>query len=103
VRTQRTAFATYTTTLQREIAMYRRLARAFYDPSFLDLFLEPTDRFALRNAVTALLAGHAGQQRGAAGRRVHHRAWLFWQAYALHRQFGKRSVRGDGDPQLPSA
>ena len=36
---------------------YWRLSKGFYDPAFLDLFMQPRGRFGVRDALVAILAG----------------------------------------------
>ncbi|MEN9580229.1 MAG: hypothetical protein RJA70_3238 [Pseudomonadota bacterium] len=102
---QRRLFAQYEARLLSEINLYRRFVRGFYDPAFLDLFLNPTDTFSLRSAVTSLLAGHGD---GAAGLRhlgLHSRAGLFWLFHALHSRRRSLVAKVDlsGAPALPGS
>jgi flavin-dependent dehydrogenase len=51
-------FAGYERWVQRGVGTYRKFVRGFYQPQFVELLLQPSDRLGLRGAVTSLLAGH---------------------------------------------
>jgi flavin-dependent dehydrogenase len=51
-------FAGYERWVQRGVGTYRKFVRGFYQPEFVELLLQPSDRLGLRGAVTSLLAGH---------------------------------------------
>ena len=51
-------FAGYERWVKRGVGTYRKFVRGFYQPEFVELLLQPSDRLGLRGAVTSLLAGH---------------------------------------------
>jgi flavin-dependent dehydrogenase len=55
--TRRAAFADYEASQTHTIKTYFRLIRAFYKPSFLHMFMNPTLKLQLQPAVIMLLAG----------------------------------------------
>ena len=50
-------FAAYERTMRSALSEVSPFIRGFYDPSFLDRFMRPSDLFRVRAAVTSLLAG----------------------------------------------
>ena len=53
------AFAAYERRVRHHVRTYLRLVRRFYEPGFLDLFLQSDTRYGIREAVISLLAGMA--------------------------------------------
>jgi geranylgeranyl reductase family protein len=51
-------FMGYERWLRRGVGVYRKFVRGFYHPEFVEVLLQPSDRFGLRGAVTSLLAGY---------------------------------------------
>ena len=45
--------------MRHHVHTYLRLVRRFYEPGFLDLFLQSETRYGIREAVISLLAGMA--------------------------------------------
>jgi flavin-dependent dehydrogenase len=52
------AFAAYDRRQRRRFRVFRRFAHGFYDPAFRDLFLQPTHRFGLLDAIVSVLSGN---------------------------------------------
>lgn len=52
-------FTGYDSWLSDKLSVYGKLVRGFYDPSFIEVFMHPTDAMQLRQAVTSALAGFA--------------------------------------------
>ena len=50
-------FATYERTIRAALGEVYPFIQGFYDPSFLDRFMRPSDLFRVKQAVTSLLAG----------------------------------------------
>jgi hypothetical protein len=50
-------FAPYERSMRSALSEVSPFIRGFYDPSFLDRFMRPSDLFRVRAAVTSLLAG----------------------------------------------
>jgi len=50
-------FAAYERRFHRGARPFLRFIASYYDPAFLEVFLRPTERFALLDAVTGVLAG----------------------------------------------
>ncbi len=53
------SFAAYERRVRHHVRTYLRLVRRFYEPGFLDLFLQSETRYGIREAVISLLAGMA--------------------------------------------
>ena len=77
------AFAGYERDVQRHFGTYLGFVNRFYEPGFLDLFLRPSARFQLKEAVTTLMAGNADPPLG-----LRTRLALFYGAVWLQRTFG---------------
>ena len=52
-------FASYERKVHHHVAAYTRIVSRFYEPGFMDIFLRPSARFGLKEAVISLLAGMA--------------------------------------------
>lgn len=52
------SFAAFNRRQRRRFKRFRRFVQGFYDPAFRDLFLQPTDRFGLFDAIVSVLAGN---------------------------------------------
>ena len=52
-------FADYERKVHRHVATYTRIVSRFYQPGFMDIFLQPSTRFGIKEAVISLLAGMA--------------------------------------------
>jgi flavin-dependent dehydrogenase len=76
---ERKQFAEYERWLQNIVAKYRSFVRGFYRPEFVEIMMNPSDKFGLRQAVTSLLAG------GADSFAVTWRIWLFRAITRLNR------------------
>jgi 2-polyprenyl-6-methoxyphenol hydroxylase-like FAD-dependent oxidoreductase len=64
----------------RRYQYFRRFAVGFYDPAFRDLFLNPSSRFGLFEAVLSVLAGNWRPSFG-----IRSRLWLFFALVAVQR------------------
>lgn len=58
-RRTRELLAGYEGWLRHKLEVYGELVRGFYDPAFVEVFMNPTDAMQLRQAVTSALAGFA--------------------------------------------
>lgn len=56
--------AAYAREVRRAARRYFRFVEYFYTPEFMDVFLQPSDRLALRSAVNSALAGSASTRPG---------------------------------------
>jgi flavin-dependent dehydrogenase len=56
-RPEAATFAPYERSMRSALSEVSPFIRGFYDPSFLDRFMRPSDLFRVRAAVTSLLAG----------------------------------------------
>jgi flavin-dependent dehydrogenase len=61
-------FRGYERRMRRQMAVFWKLIYLFYDPAFLELFLQPTDRFRLMSAITGVLAGDTEPRPGVRAR-----------------------------------
>ena len=68
------------TAVVRRYRYFRRFAVGFYDPAFRDLFLSPTSRFGLFEAVLSVLAGNWRPSFA-----MRSRLWLFFALVAMQR------------------
>jgi len=50
--------------VRRSLGRYWRVVEYFYRPEFIDVFMQPTDRFQLRGAVNSVLAGTTSRRFG---------------------------------------
>ncbi len=72
----------YEEKLRRSMGLYWKLVEGYYTRPFLDLFMNPRDRFDLPSAVTALLAGELD-----GGWKIRWRMRLFFFLAALQERF----------------
>jgi FADH2-dependent halogenase len=63
-RFERSRFVPYERRVRRLVSTYTEFVKGFYTPEFAELLLQPSDAFALRAAVTSLLAGHGKRTFG---------------------------------------
>ena len=77
------AFAAYERTVRRHLRTYLGFVTRFYEPGFVDLFLQPTARMHIKEAVITLMAGKADPPVG-----VRARLGFFDLALWLQRSFG---------------
>jgi flavin-dependent dehydrogenase len=78
-RSGRGAFRRYERQVRRSQGLYVRFIRGWYSPGFLELFLAPTRKFQMVEAITSVLAG------GGSDLRVAVRLWLFFMLVRLNR------------------
>jgi len=52
-------FAAYERKVRHHVAAYSRIVSRFYEPGFMDIFLQPSSRFGIKESVISLLAGLA--------------------------------------------
>lgn len=52
-------FAQYERKVRRHVGVYMRIVSRFYEPGFMDIFLQPSTRFGIKRSVISLLAGLA--------------------------------------------
>jgi len=88
------AFAAFQKVQRRRFKYFRRFARSFYDPWFRDVFMTPTRRLGLTEAIATALAGH---WRPSFLNRL--RLELFFAAVAVQR-FVTLSPRRHGAPAV---
>jgi flavin-dependent dehydrogenase len=77
---RRRRFRSFERTVVRRYRYFRRFAVGFYDPAFRDLFLSPTSKFGLFEAVLSVLAGNWRPSLS-----VRSRLWLFFMLVAIQR------------------
>jgi FADH2-dependent halogenase len=77
------AFAPYARRVRSHVRTYLRIVRRFYAPGFVDLFLQPTAGFRIRESVVSLLAGLAEPPLP-----VRIRLECFYALIRIHRWFG---------------
>jgi flavin-dependent dehydrogenase len=75
-------FRSYERRVLRRYKHFRRFAVGFYDPAFRDLFLSPSSRFGIVEAVVSILAGNWQP-----GLMTRFRVWLFFLLVAIQRIF----------------
>lgn len=73
-------FRAYQRRVERRYRYFRRFAVGFYDPAFRDLFLSPTSKFGLFEAVLSVLAGNWRPSL-----KIRSRLWLFFFLVAVQR------------------
>jgi FADH2-dependent halogenase len=76
-------FRGYERDVQRHFRTYLEFVTHFYEPGFLDLFLRPSERLQMKQAVTTLMAGKADPPLG-----LRARLGLFYFVLWLQRSFG---------------
>lgn len=69
----------YESQLRRSQKLYVKFIYGWYQPGFLELFLSPTRKFQMLEAITSVLAG------ATSNRRVTFRVWLFFLLVRLNR------------------
>jgi len=67
-RFERARFVPYERSMRALVGTYTDFVKGFYTPEFAELLLHPSDKFALRAAVTSMLAGHGTKSFGIAAR-----------------------------------
>ena len=80
-RLERAAFRRYERWVARTVGAYRRFVKGWYLPEFAEVMMHPTDNLGLRQAVTSLLSGRAGELP------VTWRIWVFRGVTRLNRHF----------------
>jgi FADH2-dependent halogenase len=65
--------ARYEREVNRSMRLYWEMVEGYYSKPFIDLFMQPRDKFNLPSAITALLAGELE-----GGWKVRWRMWLFF-------------------------
>ncbi|HEX5099405.1 MAG TPA: NAD(P)/FAD-dependent oxidoreductase [Polyangiaceae bacterium] len=63
-RFERARFVPYERSMRALVGTYTDFVKGFYTPEFAELLLHPSDKFALRAAVTSMLAGHGTKSFG---------------------------------------
>ncbi len=76
-------FCAYEKRVRRAMQYYWRIVENYYTTPFMELFMEPRDKFSMPAAVTALLAGEIE-----GGWKIRWRLWLFFQMVKLQKLFG---------------
>jgi flavin-dependent dehydrogenase len=74
------AFKTYARRVRRHVQTYTQIVTNFYRPGFMDIFLQPTTLFGVKESVISLLAGLVEPPP-----LVRLRLWYFYQLLRLHR------------------
>jgi flavin-dependent dehydrogenase len=77
-----TRFARYEKRVHCAMQFYWRMVEGYYTKPFMELFMEPRDRFSMPAAVTALLAGEVE-----GGWKIRWRLWLFFQLVKVQALF----------------
>jgi flavin-dependent dehydrogenase len=67
-------FRMYERRVQSAMTFYWRMVEGYYTTPFMELFMEPRDKFSMPAAITALLAGEIE-----GGWKIRWRLWLFFQ------------------------
>jgi FADH2-dependent halogenase len=75
-------FADYERQVRRHVRTYLRLVSHFYSAGFMDLFLQPSTRFRIKEAVITLMAGKFDPPPS-----IRMRLSFFYLAVRLHRAF----------------
>jgi flavin-dependent dehydrogenase len=76
------AFAGYARKVRRHVRQYMGIVSRFYQPGFMDLFLQPARRFGITESVISLLAGVPEPSLS-----VRCRLAVFYSALRVHRRF----------------
>ena len=87
----------YEAEMQRGLDKYLRFIEYFYDHDFLEVFLQPSERWGLLTAVVGVLAGDIFARRN-----NRFKLWLFFQLVKLQKRLGKIAPRISWDA-LPAA
>lgn len=91
------ALRTYESEMQRGLDKYLRFIEHFYDHDFMEVFLQPSERWGLLTAVVGVLAGDVF-----ATRNNRFKLWLFFLLVKLQKRLGKVAPRISWDA-LPAA
>ena len=91
------ALRAYESDMQRGLDKYLRFIEHFYDRDFLEVFLQPSERWGLLTAVVGVLAGNIF-----AARDNRFRLFLFFLLVKLQKHLGKIAPRISWDA-LPAA
>jgi len=75
-------FARYERKVLHHVKTYTRFVTRFYQPGFMDVFLQPAGPFLIRESVISLLAGLADPPLS-----VRARHWVFYLLLSLQRRF----------------
>ncbi|HYH07358.1 MAG TPA: NAD(P)/FAD-dependent oxidoreductase [Thermoanaerobaculia bacterium] len=73
----------YESKMQRGLDKYLRFIEHFYDRDFLEVFLQPSERWGLLDAVVGVLAGDVFSNHG-----NFFKLWLFFQLVKLQKRHG---------------
>ncbi len=76
-------FLAYERRVYSAMTFYWRMVEGYYTTPFMELFMEPRDKFSMPAAVTALLAGEIE-----GGWKIRWRLWLFFQLVKVQKFFG---------------
>lgn len=76
-------FRAYERRVYRSMKFYWQMVEGYYTTPFMELFMEPRDKFSMPAAITALLAGEIE-----GGWRIRWRLWLFFQFVKAQKLFG---------------
>lgn len=87
----------YQRDMTRALGKYYRFIAQFYRPEFLEVFLQPSDRFGLLKAIIGVLAGNIF-----ATRKDRLKLWLFFRLVRLQKANGVIARRIDWE-SLPAA
>ena len=91
------ALQNYESEMQRGLDKYLHFIEHFYDHDFLEVFLQPSERWGLLTAVVGVLAGDVFTTRN-----NRFRLWLFFTLVKLQKRLGRIAPRISWDA-LPSA
>jgi flavin-dependent dehydrogenase len=87
----------YESEMQRGLDKYLRFIEHFYDHDFMEVFLQPSERWGLLTAVVGVLAGDIFAKRN-----NRFKLWLFFLLVKLQKRLGKIAPRISWDA-LPAA
>jgi len=79
----RRAFAGYERAVRHHLKTYTRIVTQFYQPGFMDVFLQPAGFLRTKEAVISLLAGLSAPPLS-----MRARLWVFYQIVRLQRRVG---------------
>ena len=91
------ALLKYESDMQRGLDEYLRFIEHFYDHDFMEVFLQPSERWGLLTAVVGVLAGDIFAKRGNG-----FKLWLFFMLVKLQKRLGKIAPRISWDA-MPAA